>query len=775
MFQQRPGKAAATAVLTEKTPAKDHLRTHLHFSNCIHARNYVHLQSHSLMLDARRSLQLPLMREVSHLQKIRTFQDQATSPSTPSPSASSYGGKAKSLLGDPHADAEALALQLSAKLATTAKVVTRDDGGFRVEILQQKVEEKEMTADAAAHRGGSNGDPKKTIDEIIRKLDDPQEDRRPQTGLTYGDVRDRIRRLESVFQGLPQRGVTVTKPRSPERDAPSSEVNSRIFSDLQERRRKDSQNGGGIQGWQGEFNGREETVDRVMERNGTPSPLSRLLSNQSALSLLGMEEGHESEIVENICEGEVSPVQRDMNHQQQTNPKTPLMILRDPLHLREIKTSSSRKKTEGINLRRSRNRKSSSSAARSVNLREPPLGINDDELEVSELPRNAAMPWDRSREQKYTGKRFVELQKNNNESLRNPSVGGSFSASWRDAEMAEGLHLQSSMDSDATSLHLIVGQDIHDSDLARFHMESDATVPAREIPQQFGGGSDEPLQQPSVAGSRHPSSHARSPLEMLDGHRNLSQKYRPKTFNDLVGQHLVVKALTTAIFKAKVAPVYLFMGPRGTGKTSAARIFATGLNCLSSDAKSRPCGICRECGTMSLNRSLDVKEIDAASKLDLVSMRAGMGSLVPQARYKVIIVEACDMLSTEIWNAFLKVLEEPPRNVVFILITTDAERIPLTAISRYLFSNHNSSTNNESPDLRIQLLNAYLGFCGALQVSKVPFLQVERGGDRWSAPRNCQQRESGGGGWCIINYCRRSGWFSSRCRDDSGSTHPLRQ
>ena len=696
MFQQRPGKAVAAAVVTEKKTANDHLRTHLHFSNCIHVRNYVHLQSHSLMLDARRSLQLPLMREVSHLQKIRTLQDQSTSSSTPSPSASSYGGKAKSLLGDPHADAEALALQLSAKLATTAKVVTRDDGGFRVEILQQKVEEKEMTAEAAAHRGGSNGDLKRTIDAIVRKLDDPQEGRRSQTGLTYGDVRDRIRRLESVFEGLPQRGVTVTKPKTPERDAPSSEVKStdRIFSDLQERRKKESQNGGGIQGWQGEFNRREETVDRVMmERNGTPSPLSRLLSNQSALSLLGMEEGHESEIVENFsqsCKGEVSSVQREMKHHQEANSKTPLMFPRDSLHLREIKTSSSRKKTEGIVLRRSRNRKSSASAARSVNLREPPLGVNDDELDVSELPRNAAcgMPWDLSRDQKYKGKGFVELQRTNNGSLRNPSVGGSFSASWREAEMAEeeGLHLQSSMDSDATSLHLIVGQNIHESDLARFRMESDATVPAREISQQFEGCSDEPLQQPSVAASRHPSSHARSPLEMFDGHRNLSQKYRPKTFNDLVGQHLVVKALTTAIFKAKVAPVYLFMGPRGTGKTSAARIFASGLNCLSSDAKIRPCGICRECGTMSLNRSLDVKEIDAASKLDLASMRAGMGSLVPQARYKVIIVEACDMLSTEIWNAFLKVLEEPPRNVVFILITTDAERIPLTAISRYLLS-----------------------------------------------------------------------------------------
>ena len=116
-----------------------------------------------------------------------------------------------------------------------------------------------------------------------------------------------------------------------------------------------------------------------------------------------------------------------MNHHHQTNPKTPLMIPRDNLHLREIKPSSSRKKTEGIILRQSRN------------LQEPPLGVNDDELDISELPRNVAygMSWDWSRDQKYKGKEFVELRRNNNGSLQNPSVGGSFTMSWTEAKMAE--------------------------------------------------------------------------------------------------------------------------------------------------------------------------------------------------------------------------------------------------------------------------------------------------------------------------------------------------
>jgi DNA polymerase III subunit gamma/tau len=188
---------------------------------------------------------------------------------------------------------------------------------------------------------------------------------------------------------------------------------------------------------------------------------------------------------------------------------------------------------------------------------------------------------------------------------------------------------------------------------------------------------DVPVVEPaSTSGAKEPA----TPLP--EGARTLTQKYRPKNFREIVGQSVVVKSLSTAIMKGKVAPVYLFIGSRGTGKTSAARVFAAGLNCESLDYARRPCGICRECGTMALNRSADVRELDAASNADLASMRAAMGSFTPAGRYKVFIVEGCDSLSADIWNAFLKVLEEPPTNVVFILITTDAEQIPATATSR---------------------------------------------------------------------------------------------
>ncbi|CAM6035939.1 unnamed protein product [Sphagnum compactum] len=166
-------------------------------------------------------------------------------------------------------------------------------------------------------------------------------------------------------------------------------------------------------------------------------------------------------------------------------------------------------------------------------------------------------------------------------------------------------------------------------------------------------------------------------------HRTLSQKYRPQSFKEVVGQSMVIKSLSTSIMKGKVAPVYLFMGPRGTGKTTTARIFAAALNCCSSHMEQWPCRNCQECKTISLNSSQDVKEIDASNNADIESMRAMLGTFSPShARYKVIIVDGCDFLTTEVWNAFLKVLEEPPKNLVFILITTEVKHLPLTVISR---------------------------------------------------------------------------------------------
>ena len=166
----------------------------------------------------------------------------------------------------------------------------------------------------------------------------------------------------------------------------------------------------------------------------------------------------------------------------------------------------------------------------------------------------------------------------------------------------------------------------------------------------------------------------------------LHHKYRPKTFAELVGQEAIATTLTNAIHTLKIAPAYLFTGPRGTGKTSSARILAKSLNCLNSDKPtSQPCGKCNVCQGINKGNILDVIEIDAASNTGVDNIRELIerAQFAPvQCRYKVYVVDECHMLSTQAFNALLKTLEEPPRHVVFVLATTDPQRVLPTIISR---------------------------------------------------------------------------------------------
>jgi DNA polymerase-3 subunit gamma/tau len=166
----------------------------------------------------------------------------------------------------------------------------------------------------------------------------------------------------------------------------------------------------------------------------------------------------------------------------------------------------------------------------------------------------------------------------------------------------------------------------------------------------------------------------------------LHHKYRPQTFADLVGQEAIATTLTNAIEQRRIAPAYLFTGPRGTGKTSSARILAKSLNCLTSDVPTaKPCGVCEVCKAIAKDACLDVIEIDAASNTGVDNIREIIekAQFAPvQCRYKVYCIDECHMLSSAAFNALLKTLEEPPKQVVFVLATTDPQRVLATIISR---------------------------------------------------------------------------------------------
>ena len=167
-------------------------------------------------------------------------------------------------------------------------------------------------------------------------------------------------------------------------------------------------------------------------------------------------------------------------------------------------------------------------------------------------------------------------------------------------------------------------------------------------------------------------------------HISLYRKYRPATFAEVVGQGHVTRTLTNAIASGKISHAYLFAGSRGTGKTSTAKLLAKALNCAEGPA-AEPCGKCESCTTISAGTSLDVIEMDAASNRgidDIRDIRDKVAFSPVEGRFKVYILDEAHMLTKEASNAFLKVLEEPPAHVIFVLCTTEAHKVIPTIQSR---------------------------------------------------------------------------------------------
>ena len=167
-------------------------------------------------------------------------------------------------------------------------------------------------------------------------------------------------------------------------------------------------------------------------------------------------------------------------------------------------------------------------------------------------------------------------------------------------------------------------------------------------------------------------------------YRALYREWRPKNFTQMVGQKAIIETLRNQVITQRIAHAYLFCGSRGTGKTSTAKILAKAINCLNPE-NGDPCGKCDNCLRMDKEETLDIIEIDAASNNGVNEIRDLRDTVKypPQfGRYKVYIIDEVHMLTASAFNALLKTLEEPPAHIVFILATTEPQKLPETILSR---------------------------------------------------------------------------------------------
>ncbi|RWW22319.1 hypothetical protein GW17_00013493 [Ensete ventricosum] len=196
--------------------------------------------------------------------------------------------------------------------------------------------------------------------------------------------------------------------------------------------------------------------------------------------------------------------------------------------------------------------------------------------------------------------------------------------------------------------------------------------------------SDDEEQEKPLLSAEHSETACINSARYPQSPRSLSQKFRPKSFNELVGLNVVSQSLLLAITKGKISPMYLFHGPHGNGKTSTARVFAAALNCLS-DVELRPCGFCRECVFLFSGRSRNIKELDAAKinhKERFKALQKNTSVVPCSSRFEVFIIEECQSLREEAWATIFKSLDELPGRAVYVMITSDLDTLPHSYVSR---------------------------------------------------------------------------------------------
>ncbi|XP_073109087.1 protein STICHEL-like 3 isoform X3 [Elaeis guineensis] len=311
----------------------------------------------------------------------------------------------------------------------------------------------------------------------------------------------------------------------------------------------------------------------------------------------------------------------------------------------------------------------------------------DAELEFAQVPRHVCgIPWNWSRIH-HRGKTFLDLAGRSlscglsDSRLRKAegSVGQSQGNTSNMPQIASD-HLSSSTGSDSEALPLLVE--------ASGSQHSGANPPylARDYAGKLGNFSNHSLRdEDSDLASEAKAGNQQKSRGCCHGrHRSLTQKYMPKTFKDLVGQNLVVQALSNAVLRKKVGLIYVFYGPHGTGKTSCARVFAKALNCQSVE-NLKPCDFCASCISHNLGKSRNVVEVGSVSNFDCESIMDVLDNITlspSSSQYRVFILDDCDTLPPNSWGVISKIIDRAPRHVVYIFVSSNLDHLPHIIISR---------------------------------------------------------------------------------------------
>ncbi|XP_011010905.1 PREDICTED: protein STICHEL-like 3 [Populus euphratica] len=297
---------------------------------------------------------------------------------------------------------------------------------------------------------------------------------------------------------------------------------------------------------------------------------------------------------------------------------------------------------------------------------------------VTRAPGNGCgIPWNWSRIH-HRGKTFLDM------AGRSLSCG--LSDSRRDGTFSHGRdfpgmpvasdHSTSSTKSDVEALPLLV-------EASGSHESTDNAGWVHDYSGELGIYADHLLKN-DVDSEARSSEQCKLGRNHNGRHQNLTQKYMPRTFRDLVGQNLVAQALSNAVSRRKVGLLYVFYGPHGTGKTSCARIFARALNCQSLEHP-KPCGFCNSCISHDMGKSRNIREVGPVSNFDFESIMDLLDSMIVYqipSLYRVFIFDDCDSLSPDCWSAILKVIDRAPRRVVFVLVCSSLDVLPHIIISR---------------------------------------------------------------------------------------------